>query len=64
MKADEVSKEAAAASDANKPVEKSPHAKEVSFLLFSRQPYHLLFFFQRFPSIFPTFSKLSAVLRC
>ncbi|KAG7674429.1 hypothetical protein Ndes2437B_g00694 [Nannochloris sp. 'desiccata'] len=28
MKADEVFKEAAAASDANKPVEKSPHAKE------------------------------------
>jgi len=39
MIADEASKEAAAASDANKPVEKSPHAKEVSFLLFSRQLY-------------------------
>jgi hypothetical protein len=33
MKADEAAKKAAAASDASKPVEKSPHAKEVSFLL-------------------------------
>lgn len=55
MKADEVSKEAAAASDANKPVEKSPHAKEVSFLLFSRQPYHLLFFSNVFPQYFLPF---------
>ena len=33
MKADEATKKAAAAADASKPVEKSPHAKEVSHAL-------------------------------
>jgi hypothetical protein len=44
MKAEEASKEAAAAADANKPVEKSPHAKEVSLFLlfFPRQFYHFV----------------------
>jgi hypothetical protein len=56
MKADEASKKAAAASDASKPVEKSPHAKKVCFFFtansIGRQDYSI---FNNFLNISSTF---------